>query len=143
MSSKAAEALSQMLRDMHADRSGYARLHELLDAQFQAALRHQAQQLVGLAEEISGLVDELETRRATRSHLLKQLLGRETTPSLSGLLQRLPGQVGQTLTVAWQGLEQQVRECKRMNLRNCQLITDQHALMQRALGVEEPSYAER
>lgn len=143
MSSKAAEALGKMLSDMHADRTGYARLRELLDAQFQAALRHQGQELVGLAEQISGLVDELEARRAERSRLLTLLMGREVAPSIDALLQRLPAKVGQTITVAWQGLEQQVRECKSMNLRNCQLITEQHALMQRAMGIEEPGYAQR
>lgn len=139
---KANEALARMLRELQADRSDYARLRELLDAQFQAALRHQAPQLVGLAEEITGLVGELEARRASRSELLTRLLGRGVTPSLSALLPRLPAQVGQAVTQAWQALEQQVQECKRMNLRNCQLITEQHALMQRALGIEEQGYAQ-
>jgi flagella synthesis protein FlgN len=139
---KASEALARMLRDLQADRSGYMRLRELLDAQFQAALRHQAPALVGLAEEITALVGELEARRASRSELLARLLGRGVAPSLSALLPRLPAQVGQTVTQAWQALEQQVQECKRMNLRNCQLITEQHALMQRALGIEEQGYAQ-
>lgn len=141
---KPAQALAQMLRDMHADRAGYARLRDLLEAQFQAALRHAAQPLVGLAGEITGVVAELDGRRAARSQLLVQLLGpAEPAPTLDRLLQRLPGPTGQTLTVAWQGLEQQIRECKQMNLRNCRLITEQHALMQRVLGVEEQGYAER
>ncbi|MBA4341901.1 MAG: flagellar protein FlgN [Methylibium sp.] len=141
---KPAQALAQLLRDMQVDRAGYARLRELLEAQFQAALRHATQALVGLADDITRLVAELEERRATRSRLLAQLLGpAEAEPTLARLLQRLPASAGQTLTVAWQGLEQQIRECKQMNLRNCRLITEQHALMQRVLGVEEQGYAQR
>jgi len=141
--SRPALALAQMLRDLHADRSGYARLRELLEAQFQAALRHRAESLIELAEDIVALVGEIEARRQQRGSLLVRLLGPDSKPSIEALLQRLPAATGQTFTVAWQGLEQQVRECKRLNLRNCQLITDQHGLMQRVLGAEEPGYAER
>lgn len=141
--SRPALALAQMLRDLHADRSGYARLRELLEAQFQAALRHRAEPLIELAEDIVALVGEIEARRQQRGSLLVRLLGPDSKPSIEALLQRLPAATGQTFTVAWQGLEQQVRECKRLNLRNCQLVTDQHGLMQRVLGIEEPGYAER
>lgn len=141
---KPVQLLARMLRDMYADCAGYARLRDLLEAQFQAALRHAAQQLLALADEITALVAELDERRAVRAELLAQLLGPgETQPTLALLLQRLPTQTGQALTVLWQGLEQQIRECKQLNLRNCRLITEQHALMQRVLGVEEQGYAER
>lgn len=142
MSGKVAEVLARLLRDLHADRSAYARLRELLEAQFQAALRHRSEQLAALAADIVTLVEALDQRRAVRSELLLALLGRNSKPSVEALLQRLSGGSAQTLTAAWQGLEQQVIECKALNLRNCQLITDQHALMQRVLGVEEATYAE-
>lgn len=141
--SKVAEAVARLLRDLHADRSAYARLRELLEAQFQAALRHRSEQLGELATEIVALVEQLDQRRALRSELLLALLGRNSKPSLEALVQRLSGASAQTLAGAWQGVEQQVIECKALNLRNCQLITDQHALMQRVLGVEEAAYAER
>lgn len=140
--SKVAEVLARLLRDLHADRSAYARLRELLEEQFQAALRHHSEQLSALAADIVALVEQLDQRRAVRSELLLALLGRNSKPSVEALLQRLSGASAQTLAAAWQGLEQQVIECKALNLRNCQLITDQHALMLRVLGVEEASYAE-
>ncbi len=140
--SKVAEVLARLLRDLHADRSAYARLRELLEEQFQAALRHRSEQLGALAADIVALVEQLDQRRAVRSELLLALLGRNSKPSVEALLQRLSGASAQTLAAAWQGLEQQVTECKALNLRNCQLITDQHALMQRVLGVEEATYAE-
>ncbi|MCX2861695.1 flagellar export chaperone FlgN [Paucibacter sp. PLA-PC-4] len=140
--SKVAEVLARLLRDLHADRSAYARLRELLEEQFQAALRHRSEQLSALAADIVALVEQLDQRRAVRSELLLALLGRNSKPSVEALLQRLSGASAQTLAAAWQGLEQQVTECKALNLRNCQLITDQHALMLRVLGVEEVTYAE-
>lgn len=145
-SAGAAEALSLMLRDLHADRAGYARLRDLLEAQFQAALRHRVETLTEVAEQITGLADELDARGRQRATLLGQLLGRAaaTEPSMGALLQRLPAAVARTLGTAWLALEQQARECKTLNQRNCQLITEQHALMQRVLGVEEDYlYAER
>lgn len=144
---RATEVLAALLRELHADRSAYARLRELLEAQFQAALRHQSEVLAGLAEDIVALVEQLDARSRQRGSTLKQLLGngpdRDTEPSMSALLQRLPAAVAQTLGTAWLALEQQVRECKALNQRNCHLITEQHALMQRVLGVEEVLYAER
>jgi len=137
-------ALAQILREMQADHAGYARLRELLEAQFHAALRHGTQQLLDLAEEITHLVMELEGRRATRGQLLGQLLSSsEEAPTLAQLCKRLPAQAGKALGQTWQTLEQQILECKQLNLRNCRLITEQHALMQRVLGVEGQVYAER
>jgi flagella synthesis protein FlgN len=146
----AAEALGLMLRDLHADRAGYARLRDLLEAQFQAALRHRVETLGEVAGQITGLAEELDARSRQRATLLGQLLGPShggraaAEPSMAALLQRLPAAVARTLGTAWLALEQQARECKALNQRNCQLITEQHALMQRVLGVEEDFlYAER
>ena len=140
----AAQLLGRMLREMQADRAGYALLGDLLEAQFQAALRQSVQRLQELAEEITVLAGELQARSVARGRMLTQLLGpAEARPTLERLQQRLPAQAGQTVAQAWQDLEQQIQQCKAKNLRNCRLITEQHALMQRVLGTEEPLYAER
>lgn len=142
MKGKSTESLAALLRDLQADRSAYARLRELLEAQFQAALRHQAEPLQRLAEEISALVDGMEARGRQRGQLLRQLLGTQGEPGMNRLLQRLPAKAAQALGDIWTALEQQVRECKALNQRNCQLITEQQALMRRVMGVEEELYAE-
>ncbi|NCT85672.1 MAG: flagellar protein FlgN [Comamonadaceae bacterium] len=142
MRGKSTEALAALLRDLQADRSAYAQLRELLEAQFQAALRHQAEALQRLADEIIALVDLVEARGRQRGLLLRQLLGTQGEPRMDRLLQRLPAKAAQALGGLWTALEQQVRDCKALNQRNCQLITEQQALMRRVMGVEEELYAE-
>jgi flagella synthesis protein FlgN len=141
---KASEALSLLLRDLQADRAGYGRLRGLLDEQFQAALAHRSERLASLADEIVSLVDELNGRGLKRGALLQQLAARPgEAPSMGALLRRLPEPLARSLGQAWQALELLVQDCKAVNQRNCHLITEQHALMQRVLGVEEVLYAER
>jgi len=126
---KAREILLKLLAGMHEDQAGYGRLRALLEEQFQAALRQRAELLLELAPRIEALVDSL-------------LLGARGTISLSGLLARLPQPTAQLLGRAWERLEAQVRDCKALNARNCELIVEQHALMQRLLGAERDTYAE-
>jgi len=139
---KSTEALAALLRDLQADCAAYGRLRELLEAQFQAALRHQAEPLQRLADEIVVLVDELDAHTRMRGLLLRKLLGSQCDASMSRLLSRLPTTAAQALGDIWATLEGQVRECKALNQRNCQLITEQQALMRRVMGVEEGLYAE-
>lgn len=142
MKGKSTEALAALLRDLQADRSAYAQLRELLEAQFQAALRHRAQALQESAEEILALVEQLNAHTRQRGLLLRQLLGSHGEASMGRLLQRLPASVAQTLGGLCTALQEQVNECKALNQRNCQLITEQQALMRRVMGVGEELYAE-
>jgi flagella synthesis protein FlgN len=127
---------------MHEDQAGYGRLRALLEEQFQAALRQRAELLLELAPRIEALVDTLDRHREARREQLRLLLGARGTISLSGLLARLPQPTAQLLGRAWERLEAQVRDCKALNARNCELIVEQHALMQRLLGAERDTYAE-
>jgi flagella synthesis protein FlgN len=137
-----AEALVQLLGGMHADRRSYTLLRGLLEEQFQAALRQRADALLDLAERIGALVDGLNAQRLQRRGLVARLLGRNDGLSMQAVLQGLPKASAGVLGQAWAALEQQVRECKALNARNCELIVEQQALMQRLLGVERDTYAE-
>jgi len=141
--SKVRQTLATMLHDLRADRDGYAQLRMLLDAQFQAALQHQGGRLSELAQAISDQVDELGRRRDSRSQALSALLGPQVAPKLGALLPRLPAQLASAMADSVHDLEKLVGECKQMNVRNCELITAQHQLMQQAMGVREHGYAER
>jgi flagella synthesis protein FlgN len=136
------ELLGALLHGLQADREAYGRLRALQETQFEAALRHQPDALQRLADDILALVDELEARARQRSQLLSQLLGTQGEPTMSRLLQRLPVKAAQGLGGLWTALEQQVQDCKALNHRNCQLITDQQALMRRVMGIQEDLYAE-
>ena len=138
---KPSEALSRLVKGIHADMADYRHLHELLDVQFEAALRHQSSRLIEIAEKISELVNTLEQRRQERVALASMLTGSGQPVSMQGVVQLLTESSRPSLQACWQSLENQVRECKEANARNCRLLTDQHEMMQRILHREVDTYA--
>lgn len=138
-----APALAQLLRDAQADLGDYERLAQLLEQQFNAALRHDAAQLQTLAEDIGPLLDALDQRRLARVALVTQLLGPLSATSMASLFERLPAARRAPVQALWDRLEQAVLACKASNARNARLMTEQHALLQRVLhGAQEPLYAD-
>ncbi len=126
---------------VRADVRDYRSLRERLDEQFKAALGHQVERMRELGESISALVDVLNERRIQRLALAAELTGKGLVPAHAAVQQQLGGQAA-SLLAGWTGeLDGLVRECKRLNLRNCSLITEQHSLMCRVLQQEEPTYA--
>lgn len=126
---------------VRADIRDYRLLRERLDQQFKAALGHQVEQMRQVGESISTLVDVLNERRIQRLALAAELTGKVPAPAHAAVQQQLGGQAA-SLLAGWTGeLDGLVRECKRLNLRNCSLITEQHSLMCRVLQQEEPTYA--
>lgn len=138
---KQSEALSRLVQGMHADMTDYRRLHELLDAQFEAALRHQSNHLIEIAEKITELVETLEQRRQERVALASMLTGSGQPVSMQDVVKLLTESSRPSLQACWQSLESQVRECKEANARNCRLLTDQHEMMRRILHREADTYA--
>ena len=69
------DAMRALLAGIAEDVRAYPLLQNLLEQQFQAALRHQATQLGQVAEAISTLVDALQQRRELRVALAQRLLG--------------------------------------------------------------------
>jgi flagella synthesis protein FlgN len=141
--STAATLLRQLREGLSQDLNAYGALRELLERQFQAALRHQAEEIAALSAGILAQAAEIDAHRSHRRELLTALLGRAGQPTLRALLDRLPPAAGEPLLALRQGIERALAECKAMNARNAQLITEQQALMQRLLGREEHIYAQR
>lgn len=140
---KASDAVVQLLRDLHADGQGYQRLRDLLEQQFQGALKHQADELLRVGGDIEALCGQMEQRRAKRMTLMSALLRGDPRPTMKRLIESLPGAAAQTLAGLWSEVEQQLQVCKELNLRNCRLIMEQQALMQRLLGEDGGVYAAR
>lgn len=140
---KASDAVVQLLRDLHADSAGYKLLRDLLEQQFQGALKQQADVLLRVGGDIEALCGQMEQRRATRMTLMRALLKGHPQPSMKRLIDSLPDAAAQTLAGLWSEVEQLLHLCKTLNLRNCRLIMDQQALMQRLLGEDGGVYAER
>ena len=138
-----AAALALLLRDAQADLGDYDRLAQLLEQQFEGALRHDTAQLHTLAQQIGPLLDALDLRRLARVALVTQLLGPHTPASMDRLFERLPAARRAPVQALWGRLEQAVLDCKSRNARNARLMTEQQAVLQRVLhGTQEPLYAD-
>lgn len=138
-----AAALASLLRDAQADLADYDTLAQLLEQQFEGALRYDAAQLHALAQQINPLLDALDLRRRARVTLVTQLLGPQTPASMASLFERLPAARRAPVQALWDRLEQAVIDCKTRNARNARLMTEQQALLQRVLhGEQEPLYAD-
>ena len=133
------EAVQRILQGIADDRQGYDALLALLEAQFQATLRHQSAQLSVLAGQIVAAVDALDGRRRQRVSLVTALLGPKA--GMAQLFALLQPEARATALAGWDRLEQMVLESKRLNTRNSQLLTDQYTTMQRVLHGEEHIYA--
>lgn len=122
-----------------ADTVDYAGLQQLLDEQFDAALRHGNARLAELAEQIGTLCDALEVRRQQRVELAERLLG--PAARMSAVFPLMKGAARGALEANWQSLQARVIECQRLGKRNSDLLMDQFSLMQRVLHGEEQLYA--
>lgn len=133
------EAVRRVLQGMTDDSVGYGALQTLLEEQFQATLQHQSTRLTALADQVIAAVEPLDARRRQRVSLVTALLGPQgDMPKLFALLQE---DARATAERDWVALEQMVLECKRLNARNSDLLTEQYSIMQRVLHGEEDTYA--
>lgn len=135
--------LAKVVGSVQADQADYDRLRQLLEAQFQAALRHQSDALVDIAAQITDLVAVLEERRGQRVEAAAKLLGLQQPSSMVALFDLLAPAPRAALAASWDALEGLVNECKTMNLRNGRLLMGQHEIMQRVLNGESDTYAPR
>lgn len=133
------EAVRRVLQGMTDDSVGYAALQTLLEEQFQTTLQHQSTRLTALADQVIAAVEPLDARRRQRVSLVTALLGPQgDMPQLFALLQE---DARSKAEADWVALEQMVLECKRLNARNSDLLTEQYSIMQRVLHGEEDTYA--
>ena len=136
-----AVSLTRVMQGVGADIQRYRELTRLLEAQFTAALRHDAVELSELANGVTELVASLDASRRDRTACVRAMLGAGASAGMPAVFELLEGPRREALEAGWQTLEGLVRESKRLNARNCQLLMDQHALMQRVLHGEVSTYA--
>ena len=133
------DAMRQLLAGIAEDLQAYQVLHELLQQQFQAALRHKAAELGAAAEAITALVDAMQARRALRVALVQRLVGPQGTMMQAFAL--LKNAAREKMEADWNSLEQAVIACKALSKRNGDLLVEQYSIMQRVLHGEEHIYA--
>ena len=131
--------MRRVLQGISDDSVGYGALLALLEEQFQATLRHQSAQLTALAEQVIAAVEQLDARRRQRVSLVTALVGPQG--DMTQLFALLQEEARATAVRDWAALEQMVLECKRLNVRNSDLLTEQYTIMQRVLNGEEDTYA--
>lgn len=131
------------MRGVGLDVRDYRLLQALLDDQFRAALRHQTSRLEDLAARITAITQALETRRVERVALVRVLAGpgAGSVASPEAIFSQATGRSREALESGWRMLQALVHDCKRLNTRNCQLLMDQHGIMQRVLHGEDETYA--
>jgi flagella synthesis protein FlgN len=135
------QAHAQLLGDVRADLDAAAAMLELLERQFDAALRHRSAELAALAAEFTPALEAMEARRVRRVSLIRALLGPAAT--MASLLGKLQEPARAELSAGWEELERRVRACKEATARNGALLADQFTVMQRVLHGEEQVYAPR
>jgi len=133
------QAVERVLQGIKDDSAAYVELLALLEEQFQATLRHQNAQLKVLADQIVAAVAAIDGRRRQRVTLVTALLG--PRPDMQQFFALLPETARATSLADWSALEEMVLECKRRNIRNGTLLTEQFSTMQRVLNGEEHTYA--
>ncbi|MBU0602991.1 MAG: flagellar protein FlgN [Gammaproteobacteria bacterium] len=136
---KRADAVLRLVRDMHSDAAAYRDLRTLLDAQFDAAVRHDAVAVRDIAGHIAESVERLDARRVLRVRLVTQLFGADAR--MDSMFDAMATDNGVRCRALWQELEEHVVECKRLNARNCALMSDQYEIMTRLLHGEDQTYA--
>jgi flagella synthesis protein FlgN len=135
------QAVARLLDGIHDDLQACAVIRDLLERQFQAALRHRGAELGVLAEELMPQLDAMEQRRQQRVQLVRALHG--AAAGMDDLLNALPAAQRSRTADDWERLEQLVRDCKQATTRNSNLMADQYTVMQRVLHGEDQLYAPR
>jgi flagella synthesis protein FlgN len=135
------QALASLLNGIQDDLKACSTIRDLLERQFQAALRHRGAELTALAGELMPQLDAMEQRRQQRVQLVRALFGQQAT--MDQLFASLPDDRQHAASAAWDQLEQLVRDCKQATTRNASLMAEQHTVMQRLLHGEDDTYAPR
>jgi flagella synthesis protein FlgN len=135
------QAHAQLAGDVHADLAATSAMLELLERQFDQALRHSSAELAAVAGEFTPALEAMVARRVRRVSLIRALLGPDAT--MAALIGNLPQPARAELAAAWAELELRVRACKEATVRNSALLADQFTVMQRVLYGEDQVYAPR
>jgi flagella synthesis protein FlgN len=135
------QAVARLLDGIRSDIEACGVVRELLERQFEAALRHRAAELSGLAEQLLPQLDSMEQRRQQRVQLVRALHG--ANAGMDQLLNGLPPAQRGSAGADWARLEALVRDCKQATARNGSLMADQYTVMQRVLHGEDQLYAPR
>ncbi|POZ63390.1 flagellar export chaperone FlgN [Chromobacterium alticapitis] len=134
------QAYRQLFGTIAEDLTEYQRLLARLEAQFRAALEHDAAALAMSADEIAESCVRLERSRRARLELVRGLLPAGAEASMTAALAVLPPALRDQAGAHWQRLRGLIAECRESNLRNGHLLQQRRELLQRVLVGESDVY---
>ncbi|MGO4377354.1 flagellar export chaperone FlgN [Pseudoduganella sp. RAF53_2] len=127
-----------LLDGIAADMADYQSMLDLIEQQFDAAIRHQSVRLGEIAEAIGTLAAMMDDRRKQRFDLAVRLTGPQ--PSMLQVFALLKPEPRARLESDWKALEAMVLKAKELGKRNAELLAEQFTIMQRVLHGDDQTY---
>ncbi|WP_028774269.1 flagellar protein FlgN [Shewanella waksmanii] len=131
------EVLQSLVRGIRQDIDGYKQLKSLLKQQRELMQRRDNQGLSHHNEHQTALCDELMLRAKARCQFLNQLGFSGDAQGMALLLEKLPAQHKEQLSLWWQNLLAAVKESQAMNDANGKLLVTQQAVIASILQQED------
>lgn len=126
----------QLLQTVQRDLRDYPKMEACLEAQFAAALAHDAEGMRRCADQLGALCAALEESRRERRRLAAAVLLREHDLSMTALFALLPAAAREACERRWRQLLAHVERCRDLNLRNGGLLRQQQQVLARVLEGE-------
>ncbi|WP_394202838.1 flagellar protein FlgN [Shewanella waksmanii] len=133
------EVLQSLVRGIRQDIEGYKQLKSLLKRQRELMQRRDNQGLSHHNEHQTALCEELMHRAKSRCQYLNQLGFSGDAEGMALLIDKLPAQHQEQLSLWWQNLLSTVKESQAMNDANGKLLVTQQAVIASILRQEDAS----
>lgn len=134
--SRKLEQVKLLLRGIRTDNDSYHQLHNLLKEQRMCMIRRASDALLAINAQIDQRYSVLSLSACVRRETLLSLGVTADSTGLAQVFRWLPAVQKAAARQAWQQLEENIAACQRYNEKNGELLTRQHAFVQRFLGLD-------
>lgn len=122
--------------DIRQDCEDYARLRDLMQAQYQNLLQRDGASIESANQAIDALVEAARVRAQRRSKILAAFRLSADAAGIQRLIESRPEPVRNQLAQAWSQARVLAGECKQLNERNGALLAMQQDILKQLLGGE-------
>lgn len=123
--------------DIRQDCEDYARLRDLMQAQYQNLLQRDGASIESANQTIDALVEAARVRAQRRSKILAAFRLSADAAGMQRLIESRPEPVRNQLAQAWSQAGVLAGECKQLNERNGALLAMQQDILKQLLGGED------
>lgn len=117
-------------------------MQQLLVAQQQSLAQTDTERLTELNQQLNDNMSELAKNGRQRFALLEKLGLPADKNGMMTLFERLPSTAAQRISEQWQKLEVRLKQCKKLNDRNGQLLSAQQEMLLRVTGQTNYDYGD-